>query len=144
MRPVVQGRYVNDFSDASGPSSGRANLVAHWERVFRLSAPRHLSRQLLERSLAYQLQAREHGSVSRRVKETLRATAESRGERTCRPTPGSQLIREWHGILHVVDVLDKGFEYRGRQYRSLTAIACEITGSHWPGPRFFGLRRRRK
>ena len=53
--------------------------------------------------------------------------------------PGARLAREWHGKTHHVLVTENGFEYRDRRYHSLTAIACEVTGSNWSGPRFFGL-----
>jgi hypothetical protein len=52
-------------------------------------------------------------------------------------------VREWRGRTHVVSVVDGGFEYGGKTFPSLTAIAVEITGAHWSGPRFFGLVRRR-
>ncbi|WLR91332.1 DUF2924 domain-containing protein [Shinella zoogloeoides] len=58
-----------------------------------------------------------------------------------RPTlsPGSRLVREWHGRIHSVDVVDAGFRFEGKTYRSLSAIARQITGAQWSGPRFFGL-----
>lgn len=58
-----------------------------------------------------------------------------------RPTlsPGSRLVREWHGGTHTVDVVDAGFCFEGKTYRSLSAIARQITGAQWSGPRFFGL-----
>jgi tRNA/rRNA methyltransferase len=55
--------------------------------------------------------------------------------------PGTRLVRDWHGVGHTVVVLEDGFEYGGRRWSSLTAIARAITGSHWNGPRFFGLSR---
>ena len=55
---------------------------------------------------------------------------------------GARLVREWRGVTHSVLVHADGFEWRGRRYRSLTLIAHEITGAHWSGPRFFGLRTR--
>jgi len=48
-------------------------------------------------------------------------------------------VRDWHGTGHTVTVLEKGFAYDGKEWRSLSAIAKEITGGHWNGPRFFGL-----
>jgi hypothetical protein len=54
-------------------------------------------------------------------------------------TPGTRLIREWHGQTHLVDVLEKGMLYQGRTYRSLSEVARVITGARWSGPRFFGL-----
>ena len=53
---------------------------------------------------------------------------------------GARLVREWNGIAHIVDIVDGGFRYRDKTYASLTAIAKEITGAHWSGPRFFGIK----
>jgi len=58
--------------------------------------------------------------------------------------PGARLVREWHGHVHTVNVLDRGFEYQGECYRSLTQIARRITGVQWSGPRFFGIGKRRR
>jgi hypothetical protein len=55
------------------------------------------------------------------------------------PVVGTRLVREWDGQRHEVTVVHGGFEYRGRRYRSLSAIASAITGTHWNGRRFFGL-----
>jgi hypothetical protein len=52
---------------------------------------------------------------------------------------GTRLIRQWHGEVHEVAVLDGGISYRGQRYRSLSQVARAITGVHWSGPRFFGL-----
>lgn len=53
--------------------------------------------------------------------------------------PGTKLIREWRGETHTVVVLEEGFEWQGSQWRSLSVIACAISGSHRSGPQFFGL-----
>lgn len=53
--------------------------------------------------------------------------------------PGARLLREWDGRTYVVDVIENGFVHEAKVYRSLTAIARTITGTHWSGPRFFGL-----
>ena len=60
------------------------------------------------------------------------------------PVVGTRLIREWQGVEHTVTVLDDGFEYQGRPYKSLSAIARAITGTRWNGYRFFGLRERKR
>ena len=57
-----------------------------------------------------------------------------------RPIVGTRLIREWQGVEHCATVLDDGFEYQGRRYKSLSAIARAITGTRWGGPLFWGLR----
>jgi hypothetical protein len=52
---------------------------------------------------------------------------------------GARLLREWNGRTHIVTVEVHGFSYAGRSYQSLSAIARDITGARWSGPRFFGL-----
>ena len=58
--------------------------------------------------------------------------------------PGARLVREWGGVTHEVTVVDGGFLWKGEVRKSLSAIAEEITGAHWSGPRFFGLTSRAK
>ena len=58
------------------------------------------------------------------------------------PMPGAILLREYQGDTIKVMVLDNGFEYQGEVFRSLTAVAKAITGSHWNGYDFFGLRKK--
>jgi hypothetical protein len=57
------------------------------------------------------------------------------------PVVGTRLVREWNGRTYEVTVVYGGFEYEGRRYRSLTAIATAITGTHWNGRAFFGLKK---
>lgn len=56
-----------------------------------------------------------------------------------RLAPGARLMREWNGKTYVVDVIEEGFVFQAKVHKSLTAIAHQITGTHWSGPRFFGL-----
>jgi hypothetical protein len=57
---------------------------------------------------------------------------------------GARLVRIWKGATHEITVVERGFAYRGQSYRSLTEIAKAITGAHWSGPRFFGLKAARR
>jgi hypothetical protein len=57
------------------------------------------------------------------------------------PVAGTRLLREWQGVEHTVTVLADGFDYDGRPYKSLSAIARAITGTRWNGWLFFGLRK---
>jgi Protein of unknown function (DUF2924) len=59
-------------------------------------------------------------------------------------TPGTRLVRDWRGVGHTVTVVADGFEYDGKHWKTLTAVARAITGAHWNGPLFFGLTRRAK
>ncbi|WP_242443409.1 DUF2924 domain-containing protein [Sphingobium sp. LB126] len=56
------------------------------------------------------------------------------------PVVGTRLVREWDGAEHVITVLRDGFDWQGRKYKSLSAVARTITGTQWNGYRFFGLR----
>jgi hypothetical protein len=116
-----------------------------WRQLHRIEPPFGMSRDLLIRSLAYELQRRVHGKPNRALRcrlQTLTGASE-RGARGVDPgvvlKAGSTLVREWRGLTHSVLVGEKGFEYEGERYRSLTVIAEQITGTHWSGPRFFGL-----
>ncbi|MEP2726950.1 DUF2924 domain-containing protein [Roseibium sp.] len=119
-------------------------LRAEWVRRYAAPTP-NLSPEMLRLGIAYRLQEQRFGGVSRSTRSLLRGLAarpkqgEHKSSSVRKLTIGTRLIRDWHGVGHTVTVLEKGFEYDGREWRSLTAIAKIITGSHWNGPRFFGL-----
>ena len=128
---------------------GIDGLRAEWRRVHRASPPRGFSRDLLLRDLAYQLQEAALGGLPVPARRRLASVAGGRSVAEARKPPatpqlrpGTALVREWHGRAHSVVVQGEGFEYQGRRYASLSEIARQITGSHWSGPRFFGLKRR--
>ncbi|MBA4274741.1 MAG: hypothetical protein C0436_03705 [Alphaproteobacteria bacterium] len=95
------------------------------------------------RILAFELQARLHGGLSKTVLRQINLAAEGaatpRRLTTETLMPGGRYIREWARTSHVVDVTPEGYRWKEGTYRSLSAIAREITGAHWSGPRFFGL-----
>ena len=118
----------------------RAALVAAWSSLTGTPVPKGLSKPLLRRLLAVEIQQRQHGALPGRVKAALVRQATS-GSRPSTPsiTPGGRLVREWNGVTHVVEVTPDGYVWNGARHRSLSAIARAITGAHWSGPRFFGL-----
>jgi hypothetical protein len=127
-----------------------AALREEWRRLCR-SEPPWVSRDLLMRAIAYRLQELAFGGLPKWARQSLAGSAidSDPGEAAPKPIkprlkPGARLIREWRGRMHTVVVLDDGFEFEGRPYRSLTQIAGEITGAHWSGPRFFGLKNRKE
>lgn len=127
---------------------GVAELRSEWRRLFRTQPP-SLSRGLVIRAIAYRVQELAHGGLAKatvRKLESLAAVLETGGEMTVgsgpQIKPGARLVREWRGRTHTVTVTEEGFEYDGRPYSSLTEIARAITGAHWSGPRFFGLKKR--
>ena len=127
------------------PGLDTAALRAEWERLHRRPPPGDLTRDLLLRGIAQRLQEQAFGGLSpAAVRQLETSGAPKRPGRTRRAgagrlKPGTVLVRGWRGRTHTVLVLDGGFEYRGRLYRSLFLIAREITGAHWSGPRFFRL-----
>jgi Protein of unknown function (DUF2924) len=125
------------------------DLKAEWARRYGAPAP-GLSPDLLRLGLGYRLQEQKLGGVSRSTRTLLRRVAVKAGEGDHdkpiprKLTPGTRLVRDWHGVGHTVIVLQDGFEYEGKCWKSLTAIALAITGTHWNGPRFFGITGRGK
>ena len=118
----------------------RAALVAAWTQIFRTPVPKGLSKTLMRRFLAIEVQSRQFGGLSKKTKDALRKPYD-KPVRATTPglQPGGRLLREWNGVTHIVDVTDDGFVWKDATYRSLSKIAREITGAHWSGPRFFGL-----
>jgi hypothetical protein len=121
-------------------------LRALWKELFDRE-PQVLGRRYLEDRLAYRIQELHFGGLSDRARRKLDALVDqlepkaARRRDPGRPIAGTQLRREWQGAAHVVIVREHDFEYNGRPYKSLSAIAREITNVRWNGPLFFGLRR---
>jgi len=119
-----------------------------WRQSYGTGPPLGLSRDLLIRALADQLQEHSYGGMSRALRRRLQTLAGEfeRGggsfDPGLLPKTGTTLVRQWRGHAHTVLVREDGFEYEGQRYRSLSVIAERITGAHWSGPRFFGLTKR--
>jgi hypothetical protein len=145
----------------------REELAALWQRAHGSAVPKGTRHDLLIRSAAWQLQAKRFGGLSPNTRRALTAAIKeverglmARSSRypklaaeddpgcadkpvatlhSRRLSPGARLIRDWNGKSHVIDVIENGFVFQAKVYKSLTAIAHQITGAHWSGPRFFGL-----
>ena len=130
------------------PNCSRGELEEQWRALWGSEPPRHGSREFLTRAVAYGIQTQAFGGLDAKTLQLLRKASQANGERPKAPatrlSKGSKLFREWHGETHEVLVLDKGFAWRGETYPSLSAIARSITGAHWNGWAFFGLKRPRK
>lgn len=130
-------------------------LRARWQVLYGTDAPGY-SKAYLIRRLAYRVQELAHGGLSEATRATLRAVVgrdgandqvkplTRRNANVGAPVAGTVFVREWHGQRHEVTVVDGGFDHQGKVYRSLTAVAKAITGQHWNGPLFFGIRSRKK
>lgn len=124
----------------------RPELVALWAEVFGEPLALQAQKDFLIRALAYRLQEQAHGGLTAAARRRLRKLAADVRDgitptlNTPRIKPGTRLIRSWRGDTHEITVLEDGFTYRGKQFRSLSEIARLITGTRWSGPLFFGLK----
>jgi hypothetical protein len=111
----------------------------------------HLERWLLMRVLAYRLQSDAFGGLDKSIERALRSNKDGDAsdpfDRRAPQTrdgvglkAGALLVREWKGKLERVMVLEEGFAWNGQTFNSLSQIAKAMTGTHWNGHRFFGLR----
>lgn len=129
---------VSDFSQLS-----RAELQNLWAELTKAPAPSGMSQKLLLRAVAFRIQELRFGSLDRNSQERLNQTV-SPVQKRCPSRvlkPGTKLIRQWQGQTYEVACLSDGkFSFRGETYSSLSVIAEVITGAHWSGPRFFGLK----
>ncbi|MDP7150054.1 MAG: DUF2924 domain-containing protein [Paracoccaceae bacterium] len=127
-------------------------LKAEWEKLFGIPAPNN-SRKFLEFRIAYRIQELTYGGPDRETRcmlDLLADEVEGHARHKHRigdprnPVTGTKLIREWDGVEHTVTVLKDGFDWQGRKFKSLSAVARTITGTRWNGYRFFGLRERKR
>ena len=128
-------------------------LRRRWRSLTGRSAPARLSRRLLLRMLAYQLQIARVGDLDRATRAAFGEAIEKPSRALAKATdgrvrtaasavlrPGTILEREFGGVLHRVTVTKHGCSWNGGNFRSLSEVARAVTGTRWSGPRFFGLR----
>ena len=126
-------------------SLSHAELRERWNGLYEVPCPPHMSRKFLLRAVAYRIQEHALGGLKTATKRRLgRIAADlATGKPTKRPAlrikPGTRLLREWNGTVHEVIVLESAVQYQGENWPSLSAVARDITGARWSGPRFFGL-----
>lgn len=109
----------------------------------------------IQHLIAYRQKEKQHGKLPLHIERQLDRIAASRAkgsqadngvngpvnERTASIVHGTRFVREWNGKTILVTKTDQGFEWNGSTYRSLSQIARKVTGAHWSGPSFFGLKR---
>jgi Protein of unknown function (DUF2924) len=118
-----------------------------WKSLYETEVPVRIKRDLLRHAVAYRMQERALGGLKPATRRLLdRVADEASGRRLVKASlarkvgKGTVLIRKWGGVDHQVEVLEKGVRLGGKRYRSLSEVARVITGSHWSGPLFFGLK----
>ena len=123
-------------------------LKRRWRYLFNTEPPPY-NRRFLESRLAYRIQELVYGGLKPQTVARLEALGEQldggkadvrRRSANDRPIVGTRLIREYQGVEHCVTVRNQDFEYQGRPYKSLSAVARAITGTRWNGLVFFGLK----
>ncbi|MBN8485099.1 MAG: DUF2924 domain-containing protein [Sphingomonadales bacterium] len=129
-----------------------AELKKQWRELFSEEPPA-FNRRYLESRLAYRIQELAYGGLKQETVRRLQQMGEQldggnittrRVRADLKPIVGTRLIREWQGVEHTVTVTQDGFEWQGRPYQSLSAIARAVTGSRWNGWIFFGLKDHRR
>ena len=135
------------------PELDSDQLKERWRAMFGSEPPAYNKPYLIKR-LAYRIQELAFGGLSEAAQAQLRDALQEddglpgrmqrRRRKLGMPVVGTRLVREWQGNRYEVTVVSGGFEFEGRKYRSLSAITKAITGTHWNGPGFFGLRQNSK
>ena len=132
------------------PTLPTPKLKAMWRELTGTEPPPY-NRTFLVKRLAYRIQELAFGGLSVRAErrlddliDELDGKKKPRPKDMTAPVIGTKLIREWQGVLQEVTALADGFEWQGRRYQSLSAVARAITGTRWNGPLFFGLRKHGK
>lgn len=125
----------------------RSALAEAWIKAYKTPPFKGARKSTLVRGLAYHAQCQDRRGLRKKTHARLLKIAYSddlssllKGTDTPRTKLGSQLVREWNGRTHTVHVTDQGFVLSGVTYSSLSAVAKAITGAHWSGPRFFGVK----
>lgn len=121
----------------------KGDLKNRWAKLTARPVPQ-VSAKLLRLALAYELQAKALGGLSRKTRQRLDQVAAAKTE-TKDVRPGMRLAREFGGKVHVVTIGDAGeITWNEREWRSLSEVARAITGTRWSGPAFFGLRQKKR
>ncbi len=120
-------------------TASRDELKARWEEAMGRPPPSRIGRVTMARILISDLQWKQSGlskaAILRKLSKIVAASESAKPV----ANSGARLVREWNGREHVVDVTVDGYLWNGQTWRSLSAIAKEITGTKWSGPRFFGV-----
>jgi len=108
-----------------------------------------LNNRTLKNRIIYKLQLMFYGGLSPEDKRILEQIQQNQQKDRANLCPGAKMgktshvhyFREWKGKrCDVIEISKKCYEYNGVQYRSLSAVASAITGTHWNGKVFFGVK----
>ena len=141
--PRAPGR-AEDHADAR-PEGAVARALRHRAAALQPPLPREPARLPHPGAGLRRAEARDAPAAggARRAATTAATSPPAASAHDARPVAGTRLVREYQGVEHTVTVLADGYEWQGRPYRSLSAIARAITGTRWNGLVFFGLKSQR-
>lgn len=135
-------------------SLSRNQLIEKWQKLFDLTPSPTVRREFLIKHLAWEIQVQSQGGYVPQTVKKLEALAKDLEQNKdikaeniklkssiLTIKAGTKLIREYQGKNHEVLALEKGFQYNQKNYKSLSAIANEITNTRWNGKVFFGLKK---
>jgi hypothetical protein len=131
---------------AALPKTPTPELKQMWRQLYDREPP-SFSRNYLISRLAYRIQELAYGGLKPATRAKLDVLADALDPKVARkrvvngPVVGTRLVREFRGREYTVAVLADGFEWEGRRYKSLSAVARSITGTRWNGWSFFGMKR---
>ena len=143
MKYYIQTKY-SEFS--------KKELTEHFKKMFGKAPFQYFSRSFLIKYIIYNKQVGKYGdlplSIQKQINKLIQKYQKNKSiinkdiksTKTYCVDIGIKLIREFKGKKYEVTVLEKGFEYNGEIYKSLSAIANKITGTKWNGKVFFGVK----
>jgi hypothetical protein len=134
-------------------------LKAKYAAILGQASPCSNNKAYLWRKIAYRLQEVEYGGLSAETQSRISELIErydpvnnkmfrpqnepgknrGTGRDTRLPIPGAIIRKEYKGQILEVKVLERGFEYQGQIYRTLSSVAKAVTGAHWNGHLFFKI-----
>jgi hypothetical protein len=151
MVVVLGGNMPNPISErlASLAQLNKTELRDLWRQLLQAVPPPQIRRDLMVPILAYLIQEQAFGSLRpnscmrlRQLAQAFETNPNARISSTPGIKPGTRIVRQWKEQVHVVNVEEMGYEYKGARYESLSEIARLITGTRWSGPLFFGLKQK--
>lgn len=121
-----------------------ADLREIYNSIFPKKCAANASKDFLKPRIAYRMQEIALGSLNEETVGKIEKVASGLNISNLQPysglMPGTKICREWNDVKHEIEVLKDAFEYKGKKFRSLSAIAREITGTRWNGLKFFKIK----
>jgi hypothetical protein len=129
------------------PALDRKELIEKWRTLYGTEPPGGSHNKLLTYAIAHRLQEQALGGLKPTTRRFLEKAAEDHASRqpilpVISLKTGTRLLREWHGITYEVVIMEDSVQCNGKCYHSLSEVARIITGAHWSGPLFFGLKKK--